>query len=47
MKLRELYARPGPIFSFEFFPPKTEKGDENLFAEIDSLKSLKIGRAHV
>jgi methylenetetrahydrofolate reductase (NADPH) len=40
LKLRELYARPGPIFSIEFFPPKTEKGDENLFAEIAVLKSL-------
>lgn len=40
MKLRGLYARPGPIVSFEFFPPKTEKGDEGLFAEINSLKGL-------
>jgi methylenetetrahydrofolate reductase (NADPH) len=40
LKLREIYARPGPIFSIEFFPPKTEKGDENLFAEISVLKSL-------
>jgi methylenetetrahydrofolate reductase (NADPH) len=40
VKLRELYSRPGPVFSIEFFPPKTEKGDESLFAEIDSLKSL-------
>lgn len=29
-----------PIFSFEFFPPKTEKADEALFQEIDILKGL-------
>jgi methylenetetrahydrofolate reductase (NADPH) len=40
VKLRELYARPGPTLSVEFFPPKTEKGDASLFVEIDSLKSL-------
>ncbi len=40
MKLRELYARPVPTFSVEFFPPKTPKGDESLFAEIADLKSL-------
>lgn len=40
MRLRDIYARPGPVFSFEFFPPKTEKGEENLFEEIAALKSL-------
>ena len=40
MKLRDLYAQPGLTLSFEFFPPKTEKGDENLFKEIAVLKSL-------
>lgn len=40
MKLRELYARPGVTLSIEFFPPKTEKGDENLFKEIAALKTL-------
>lgn len=38
MKLRDLYARPGLTFSVEFFPPKTEKGDEALFKEIAALK---------
>lgn len=41
MKLRELYARPGVTLSIEFFPPKTEKGDENLFKEIAVLETLK------
>ena len=40
VKLREIYARPGKIFSIEFFPPKSEKGDESLFREIEALKSL-------
>lgn len=41
MKLRDFYARPGLTLSIEFFPPKTEKGDENLFKEIAVLKTLK------
>lgn len=42
MKLRDFYARPGLTFSVEFFPPKTEKGDESLFNEIAALKSPRI-----
>lgn len=30
-----------PIFSFEFFPPKTPKGEEALFRTVDELKSLR------
>ncbi len=40
MKIRDLYAQSGLTFSIEFFPPKTEKGDENLFKEIAVLKTL-------
>jgi methylenetetrahydrofolate reductase (NADPH) len=40
VKLRDLYARPGLTFSIEFFPPKTEKGDDNLFQEIAILKTI-------
>jgi len=40
MKLRDLYARPELTLSFEFFPPKTEKGEKNLFEEIAVLKTL-------
>lgn len=40
VKLRDLYARPGLTLSVEFWPPKTEKGEENLFKEIAVLKSL-------
>lgn len=40
MRLRELYSRPGRTFSVEFFPPKTDKGEESLFEEIAALKKL-------
>ena len=40
MKLADLYARPGLTLSVEFFPPKTDKGEENLFREIDTIKRL-------
>ncbi len=29
-----------PLFSFEFFPPKTEDGERNLLAAIEALKPL-------
>ena len=41
MRLRELYSRPEKTFSVEFFPPKTDKGEESLFEEIAVLKQLK------
>jgi methylenetetrahydrofolate reductase (NADPH) len=41
VKLADLYARPGLTLSVEFFPPKTEKGEENLFSEIEIIKRLK------
>jgi methylenetetrahydrofolate reductase (NADH) len=40
VKLADLYARPGLTLSVEFFPPKTEKGEENLFSEIETIKRL-------
>ena len=43
MKLADLYAQPGLTLSVEFFPPKTEKGEENLFSEIEIIKRLKPG----
>ena len=41
MKLADLYARPGLTLSVEFFPPKTEKGEETLFSEIEIIKRIK------
>ncbi len=40
MKLRDIYASGRPVFSFEFFPPKTDKGEEALFRHADRLKGL-------
>ncbi|MFB4307842.1 methylenetetrahydrofolate reductase [NAD(P)H] [Actinomadura sp. GTD37] len=38
--VRELLASGGRSFSFEFFPPKTEKGARNLWRAIRELESL-------
>jgi methylenetetrahydrofolate reductase (NADPH) len=32
---------PAPVFSFEFFPPKTEQGEQNLYAALSELRSLE------
>jgi methylenetetrahydrofolate reductase (NADPH) len=40
VKLADLYARPELTLSVEFFPPKTDKGEENLFSEIEVIKRL-------
>jgi methylenetetrahydrofolate reductase (NADPH) len=41
MRIDELLCGPGPVFSFEFFPPKTEKGEQNLYAALRELKTLE------
>ncbi|RFS85388.1 methylenetetrahydrofolate reductase [NAD(P)H] [Actinomadura spongiicola] len=38
--VRELLASGAPSFSFEFFPPKTDKGARNLWRAIRELESL-------
>jgi methylenetetrahydrofolate reductase (NADPH) len=43
VKLTDLYARPGLTLSVEFFPPKTDKGEENLFSEIGAIKRINPG----
>jgi methylenetetrahydrofolate reductase (NADPH) len=40
MRIASLLAREKPVFSFEFFPPKTEAGDRALLATISELKTL-------
>ncbi len=35
-----LAAGTGPMFSFEFFPPKTEAGEHNLYAALTELREL-------
>jgi len=43
VKIADLYARPGLTLSVEFFAPKTDKGDENLFSEIELIQQAKPG----
>ena len=44
MKIIDLYTKKtGPIFSFEFFPPKTQEGETKLKSTIGELKSLNPG----
>jgi methylenetetrahydrofolate reductase (NADPH) len=41
MRIDEMFAAcSGPVFSFEFFPPKTPEGHRNLFAALTALKEL-------
>jgi methylenetetrahydrofolate reductase (NADPH) len=40
MRIAELLTGPGPVFSFEFFPPKTERGEQNLYAALSELGEL-------
>src|SRR3954453_15639241 len=42
MRIDELFARgDGPVFSFEFFPPKTPEGEANLYQALTELKPLE------
>ncbi len=47
MRIDELYRRGRergePVISFEFFPPKTDRGFRNLFRTIGDLKRLDPG----
>ena len=40
MRITEALAGPEPVFSFEFFPPKTPEGLEQLFGTVETLRSL-------
>jgi methylenetetrahydrofolate reductase (NADPH) len=41
MRIDQLLAGPEPVFSFEFFPPKTEQGEQNLYAALAELRTLE------
>lgn len=41
MKISARFERPGPLFSFEFFPPKTPEGEEQLFTTIEQLRPIQ------
>ena len=48
MKIDEIIAASdGPIFSFEFFPPKTDAGEANLRAALSELRELEPAFASV
>ena len=36
-----LHTTPDPVFSFEFFPPKTEEGVAQLFEAVEALRPLE------
>ena len=40
MRIRDRLAHKRPVFSFEFFPPKTEKGEANLMRSLEKLAPL-------
>ena len=40
MKIQDFLKDAQPIFSFEFFPPKTEEGERKLFKTIEELREL-------
>lgn len=41
MRINEILAAESPVFSFEFFPPKTEAGEQNLYRALNELKPLQ------
>ena len=47
MRIPELYASLRPVFSFEFFPPKTDAGYRSLFRTIADLTRLEPGYVSV
>ena len=40
MRIADLFGSGEPVFSFEFFPPKTDRGFASLFRTIAELKRL-------
>ena len=40
MRITERYGQGRPVFSFEFFPPKTDRGFTSLFRTVADLKRL-------
>jgi methylenetetrahydrofolate reductase (NADPH) len=41
MRIDQILSDGGPVFSFEFFPPKTEAGERNLYAALAELQPLE------
>ena len=40
MRIAESFGAGRPVFSFEFFPPKTPQGFEQLFQTMRDLKAV-------
>ncbi len=40
MRIADVYGRGRPVFSFEFFPPKTDAGFRSLYRTVAELKRL-------
>lgn len=43
MRIDQLIKENQPVFSFEFFPPKTDEGMQNLFDTVAKLRELNPG----
>jgi methylenetetrahydrofolate reductase (NADPH) len=41
MRIDEIIARDTPVFSFEFFPPKDQAGEERLYRALSELQTLE------
>lgn len=41
MRIDQILAAGSPVFSFEFFPPKTAEGERNLYAALAELRALE------
>jgi methylenetetrahydrofolate reductase (NADPH) len=41
MRIDETFAGTGPVFSFEFLPPRTPLGERNLYDALSELKALE------
>jgi methylenetetrahydrofolate reductase (NADPH) len=41
MKIASMFGRGGPVVSFEFFPPRTQEGVENLYRTVQELKPCR------
>src|SRR5246127_2378317 len=41
MRIDHILAREEPVFSFEFFPPKTDEGERKLREALGALRELE------
>src|SRR5271167_3667185 len=41
MRIDEILVAGRPVFSFEFFPPKTDVGERNLYTALEELRTLE------